>query len=191
MQSFRSFGPPCRKLQDFCWGYVQIFLYIQYIFAQNIKPYIFRLKDDMKLIFSGYFYDIKRNFSTKFQVTWKWSSSIFGDFQIFSYDDVITKFLLKFSQVPKLQKNFSCKKSSNIMYFAIVPYSFHVLKITKILFLSIFPSVLYSSDLADQATKKCWCQQKFARLFNIFQHFLKLHKELSLHAKFQLHSIYQ
>ena len=70
-------------------------------------------------------------------------------------------------------------------------YSFHVLKITKILFLSIFPSVLYSSDLADQATKKCWCQQKFARLFNIFQHFLKLHKELSLHAKFQLHSIYQ
>ena len=159
MQSFRSFGPPCRKLQDFCWGYVQIFLYIQYIFAQNIKPYIFRLKDDMKLIFSGYFYDIKRNFSTKFQVTWKWSSSIFGDFQIFSYDDVITKFLLKFSQVPKLQKNFSCKKSSNIMYFAIVPYSFHVLKITKILFLSIFPSVLYSSDFADQATKKCWHQQ--------------------------------
>ena len=129
MQSFRSFGPPCRKLRDFCWGYVQIFLYFQYIFAQNIKPSIFFLENDMKLIFSGYFYDIKRHFSMKFQVTWRWSSSFFGDFQIFSYDDVITKFLLKSSQVPKVPNFFLRQKSSNIMYFAIVPYRFHVLNI--------------------------------------------------------------
>ena len=39
------------------------------------------------------------------------------------------------------------------------PHRFNGLNIFQLRFLSIFPSVLNSFDVADQETKKCWHQQ--------------------------------